>query len=105
MNSEKELLIEICRSCYLECKFCSSNADENSLQFLELEQINSILKYSKKLKISKIELSGGEPFTHPDFLKICETIFNYQIKLEIYTSGNLKKKKEFHNDNSNHPKF
>lgn len=94
MNSEKELLIEICRQCYLECKFCSSNADENSLQFLKLEQINSILKYSKKLKISKIELSGGEPFTHPDFLKICETIFNYQIKLQIYTSGNLKKNKE-----------
>jgi len=94
MNAEKELLIEICKQCYLECKFCSSNADEKSLQYLKLEQINSVLKNIKKLKISKIELSGGEPFTHPDFLQICESIFNYQIKLQIYTSGNLKKKKK-----------
>ncbi len=94
MNSEKELLIEICRSCYLDCKFCSSNADENSLQLLKFEQINSILEYSKKLKISKVELSGGEPFTHPDILEICKSITKHQIKLEIYTSGNLKKKGE-----------
>ena len=93
MNSEKELLIEICRQCYLDCKFCSSNADENSLCYLNLDRINSILKDIDTLKISKIEISGGEPFTHPDFLKICESISEHHIKLQIYTSGNIKKKK------------
>lgn len=94
MNSEKELLIEICRSCYLDCKFCSSNADENSLIYLKLDRINSILKDIDKLKISKIEISGGEPFIHPDFLKICESISEHSVKLQIYTSGNIKKKKK-----------
>ena len=73
---------------------CRLNLIESSLQLLKFEQINSILEYSKKLKISKVELSGGEPFTHPDILKICKSITNHQIKLEIYTSGNLKKKGE-----------
>ena len=91
MNSEKELLIEINRSCHLECKFCSSNADEKSLCQLNLNQINSILDDSERLKISKIEISGGEPFVHPDFLKICKSISDHKIKYQVYTSGNIKK--------------
>jgi len=96
MNSEKELLLEICKKCFLDCKFCSSNADEKSLCFLKLNLIKSIIRDTNKLKISRIQISGGEPFTHPDLLKICECLSKENKKTLIYTCGNINLKGRLH---------
>ncbi len=90
MNSEKELLIEICKKCYLDCRFCSTDADEKSMNLLTLDLIKSIVKDAKRSRISKIQISGGEPFTHPDLVKICNYLSRNIEKILIYTSGNIK---------------
>ena len=96
MNSEKELLIEICKKCYLNCKFCSSNADVNSPSFIKLNVIKSIIRDANRLEISKIQISGGEPFTHPDILRISEFLSKKNKKVYIYTCGNINLKDELH---------
>ncbi len=92
MTLEKELLVEICKKCYLDCRFCSSNADEKALYCLDFDQIKSIVNDTNKLNIDKIEISGGEPIVHPDFLKICEYLKANNKKILLYTSGNIKNK-------------
>jgi len=96
MNTEKELLIEICKKCFLDCKFCSSNADEKSLCFLNLKLIKKIISDTNKLKISRIQISGGEPFTHPDILSICECLSKKKKKTLIYTCGNINLRGRLH---------
>ena len=92
MTLQKELLIEICKKCYLDCRFCSSNADEKTLYCLDFDQIKSIINDTNKLNIDNIEISGGEPIVHPDFLKICEYLKANNKKILLYTSGNIKNK-------------
>jgi MoaA/NifB/PqqE/SkfB family radical SAM enzyme len=41
--------------------------------------------------VSIVQLSGGEPFTHPSFNKICSFITKNDLKFIVYTSGNVKK--------------
>ncbi len=96
MNSEKELLIEICKKCYLDCKFCSSNADKNSLIYLDLKLIKSIIRDANRLNISKVEISGGEPFVHPNFLRICQNLSENHKRIYIYTCGNLNTDGKLH---------
>jgi len=96
MNSENELLIEICKKCYLDCKFCSSNADKNSLSFIDLNTIKTIIRDANRLKISKIQISGGEPFTHPNLLRICEWLSKNNKKIYIYTCGNINLEGDLH---------
>ncbi|MBD3212679.1 MAG: radical SAM protein, partial [Candidatus Lokiarchaeota archaeon] len=92
-NSDKELLIEICNKCFLNCKFCSSRANNSKCQFLEFNTIKKIIKDAKELNVSVVQLSGGEPFTHPYFNKICKLITNNNLKFIVYTSGNIEKDK------------
>ncbi|MHA1678544.1 MAG: radical SAM protein [Promethearchaeota archaeon] len=89
MNSKSELLIEITKKCGLNCKYCSSNSDKNSSLHLNFKTIESLIKDSTKLNISNVQLSGGEPFLHQDFLKICKLIISNKKILDIYTSGNI----------------
>lgn len=91
-ESRKELLIEICNKCYLKCKFCSSRGNERNNLFLNIKFIKKIIKEAKKTTISVIQLSGGEPFTHPYFFEICKFIKRNKSRFIVYTSGNIKKK-------------
>lgn len=91
MNFERELLIEICDKCYLDCMFCSSDSNDKKSKFLNFNIIKNVINDVDKLKISKIQFSGGEPFAHPEINKIIECVKNINKDVEIYTSGNIKK--------------
>jgi MoaA/NifB/PqqE/SkfB family radical SAM enzyme len=88
----RELLIEISNKCYLNCRFCSSKANDSNQRFLNFRLIKEIIDDSIKLGVSVIQLSGGEPFTHPSFSKICKYIRKKNLPFIIYTSGNVRKK-------------
>ena len=89
MTPEKELLIEICKKCYLNCKFCSSNADKFSLVQLNMKQFKSIIDDSDRFQISNFQISGGEPFLHPNIIDMCELLSKTNKRIQIYTCGNI----------------
>lgn len=89
MTPEKELLIEICKKCYLNCKFCSSNADKFSLVQLNMKQFKSIIDDSNRFQISNFQISGGEPFLHPNIIEMCELLSKINKRIQIYTCGNI----------------
>lgn len=64
-----ELTVEITNFCKEGCTFCSSDATPEG-KHLPFEEIkNFIEKYSN---IDVINISGGEPISHPEFYKILE---------------------------------
>ncbi len=87
----RELLIEICNKCHLHCKFCSSSGRDSNNRFLDINLIKQIIKDAKELDVSIIQLSGGEPFTHPSFSEICNFIKKNNFDFIVYTSGNVIK--------------
>ncbi|MHA1437431.1 MAG: radical SAM protein [Promethearchaeota archaeon] len=90
MNYKRELLIEICRKCYLNCLFCSSDSSDQIQCKIDIKAFKKVIKDSNKLDIKTVQISGGEPFTHPKFLKFIDILKNHNKKIEIYTSGNIK---------------
>ncbi len=82
-----EILFEITNRCLLNCVFCSTKANKNNKKFLDKDFIFSILHELQTINVKIIQLSGGEPFLHPDLLEISDHITKMGFFLEIYTSG------------------
>lgn len=82
----KELTIEITNFCEEDCPYCSSDAVKTppNAYFLDVLDILPVLE---KNDYDVINISGGEPLTHPNFyniLKICEM---YTESVVVYTNA------------------
>lgn len=84
----KDLCFEIIEKCLNNCKFCSSNSDCNKIQIIKFDEFKKVIDYfMSNGGIEELSLSGGEPFLHPDLLKMVEYAKSYGIKTVIFTSG------------------
>lgn len=84
----KDLCFEIIESCPNECKFCSSNSCIDKKQVISFNDFKRVINYFiREGGIEELSLSGGEPFLHPDLLKMVEYAKSFGIKTVIFTSG------------------
>ena len=82
-----EITLEITQYCPNECPYCSTNASPDGqplnkniiLKFLEREDC--------KGKIERINISGGEPLSHPDFYEILRVCYCYTKNVWVYTNA------------------
>ena len=84
----KDLCFEIIETCLNNCIFCSSNSNCNKTKIIDYADIKRVIDYfMSKGGIEELSLSGGEPFLHPDLLKIVAYAKSLGIKVVIFTSG------------------
>lgn len=90
-NTFDLVLIDICNSCNLNCKYCFSNKKG---AYLKLKTFKSILN---NIKTNKIHMSGaGEPFLNPEIYEILKhaTIQNKKVNMASHLLNiNFKKMK------------
>lgn len=82
-----EITIEVTQRCSNRCIYCSSLSDVNKTQFLDYDTICGIVDDAKSLGAKSVALSGGEPFVHPEIIKIAEYIHAQGIQCHLYSSG------------------
>ena len=94
----KDLCFEIIEKCLNNCMFCSSNSNCNKNRIIRFEDFKRTIDYfMTKGGIEELSLSGGEPFLHPELLKIVDYSKSLGIRTVIFTSGitdNLELSKE-----------
>lgn len=73
-----------CRHCWIAPTFENS---DHSQQYLPFELFTIIVDEGKELGISGIKLTGGEPFIHPDIIKILRYIRDKALILTIESNG------------------
>ena len=78
-----EVTIEITQFCEEECEYCSSMASPEG-QHLPLETIMVFLDSMEG--ITRINISGGEPLSHPDFYKIIRRCYEITDDVWVYTN-------------------
>ena len=92
MPELKFLFFELTDACNLHCKHCGSNCSQSGSNYLPIEMIEKTLdSVSKSLDPHKIMvcLTGGEPFLHPDIIKIISLSRKYGFPVGITTNGTL----------------
>ena len=83
----KEISIEIIRKCPNRCIHCSSFSTENCSEVIPFELFKKVVVEAKKIGLKTVCFSGGEPFLHPDIVKMVEFVHNQEINSYIYSSG------------------
>lgn len=86
----KDVSIEIIQKCVNHCIHCSSCSTEECTTMLQLDTIGRVIAGLQRLKVKRVCLSGGEPFLHPDIVKIVKQISNFHIITDIYSCGVIK---------------
>lgn len=80
-------LLEMTNVCNFRCPHCYVDKCENiKLTYNDVEQISNELK---ELGCSLITLTGGEVFTHPDFIKIYLMLYNKGFIININTNASM----------------
>ena len=80
----KELTYEIIGTCDLNCIHCSTMSTKKRTDKVELEEFKrNILLF---VDFNVIRLSGGEPFHHPDIIKMVDFALEQRKRVEILSS-------------------
>ncbi len=80
--------------CNLNCSYCFANhvLEQDRLN-MSLEDIAKVIEFSKNSDVRSINLIGGEPTLHPEFIKIIDKILQeeYFEQLLLFTNGLFNK--------------
>jgi radical SAM protein with 4Fe4S-binding SPASM domain len=81
------VLVEVCRTCNEDCIHCCL-ADHNN-PGLTLQQYDDLFDQLAEAGTFFVILTGGEPFTRPDFLDIVAAARRRRLATTIFTNGTL----------------
>jgi len=80
-----EVTIEITDYCPHECDYCFTNAEPARKNIIGLKEVENFLAGIHG--IDRINISGGEPLSHPDFYRILELCNSYTHDVWVYTNA------------------
>ena len=66
----QHMSVELTSNCNLKCIYCYRDAGPNQRDYLEYEVLVDILERLASNGLRSVELTGGEPLLHPQFLEI-----------------------------------
>ncbi|MDR1818920.1 MAG: radical SAM protein, partial [Methanobrevibacter sp.] len=76
--------------CNYKCKHCYNNCEpDKNERYIDKDKIMTVLNQLREIGVLAIELTGGEPFLHPNFEEIimhCLKLFNI---VAVITNGSL----------------
>lgn len=77
--------IELTYNCPLRCKHCFVNAGTGA--FMKKEMVCKLGKELVDLGVRSVQLTGGEPVTHPYFNELLDILVTGNVRVNITTSG------------------
>lgn len=97
-DKKSSLFIFLTDKCNLKCLGCMQSCDRinNEHYFITLTELTEALKIIKRNSctvgnkpIAEINLTGGDPLTHPAFIKICELTHQFfpDVRIQVSTNG------------------
>ena len=84
-----QVSIELTSQCNFKCKHCIKKRVYQENSYIDGKGLLNILEDLKSSGVDIIELSGGEPLTHPKFVQILEHSLDLFSMVSIVTNGYL----------------
>lgn len=83
-------MVEITKSCNLNCLFCSSDAGPPLNLELGSPELEKVSKYVSDLAVEKLEITGGEPFNRQEkVITLLKGVNSLNTRISVYSSGSL----------------
>jgi len=85
-----EVTLEITDFCPHSCTYCSTNAGPIRKNILSVDEIKRFLAINSTMRnrtIDRINISGGEPLSHPQFYYILNLCYRYTDNVWVYTNA------------------
>jgi len=70
-----------CQYCYMNAKYCNEIEEDR----ISTERLLEVIDEAAELGVSKMVFIGGEPFLHPDIMKLLKACSNKRINAQITT--------------------
>lgn len=83
----KDISFEITQRCLNHCVHCSSCSNSICKQYIDYETICKTVDDMPQIGVTRVCLSGGEPFLHKDLKNIIIYIKQLGMEVDIYSSG------------------
>lgn len=84
----KTITWEVTTDCNKRCSFCYHNESELSKQLHASSMvIERTLSFIKRIGISSVAITGGEPLLHPSFVELTLKLYNCVPNLTVFTNG------------------
>jgi MoaA/NifB/PqqE/SkfB family radical SAM enzyme len=81
--------LEITGECNLFCAYCHLNTRPGPSQHIQLSYISNIVTECKDYGIFDINITGGEPLLHPNFIEIVELVHSSAIEISLNSNGTM----------------
>ena len=86
-----QAVFEITPLCNLSCKMCFVRLDKDKMdsmgKLMTAEQWKSTTEQTADLEVCAILITGGEPFTHPEFIDIYTNIMKLGFRVILFTNA------------------
>lgn len=76
-------------TCNLMCSYCYGSYGPKTTETMTLLDIELLFSYLKSINVQMIEITGGEPLTHPNFYEILKLSFLHFKYTAILSNGVL----------------
>lgn len=81
-----EITLEITQQCPNQCFFCSSDATPTG-KHLDYNVVIQFLEQIRHEDVERINISGGEPLSHPRFYEILQCCYILTDNVWVYTNA------------------
>lgn len=82
-----QIRIYLTENCNASCPWCFNKDTRDPSKDMDTEKCLKLLDYCAENHIDRLQIMGGEPTMHPDFVKIYNHAFSKFKKVSLFTNG------------------
>ena len=86
---ERKALVQVTERCNLHCAHCFVSARREGVDISLQQMRTAVLPQLRQARVSRLTLTGGEPFAHPDLVAIVHAAHDLKITVTICTNATL----------------
>lgn len=88
-DGERKALVQITERCNLHCAHCFVSSTEKGRDISLEDIVEKVIPRLAQASVSRVTLTGGEPFAHPHLFEICEAFVQQGMSVGICTNATL----------------
>jgi radical SAM protein with 4Fe4S-binding SPASM domain len=88
-GDERKALVQINEPCNLKCPHCFVSATKRGYTMPRMDIRRLVIPQLREARVSRVTLTGGEPFMHPDLIGVVRDFRNAGMSVGVCTNATL----------------